>query len=83
MAVPVHARDVLNELKWSRGRLEDAVITYLHRGAPGDVMEVEGRDVREVAPGWLVLEGAQIPWHRVLRIELDGQVVWERRAAEP
>lgn len=62
-------------------------------------MEVEGRDVREVAHGWLVLDGAQIPsgraaarplgrevrvpWHRILRIELDGEVVWARRTADP
>lgn len=57
------------------------MITYVHRGAPGDVLEVTGRDVRDVARGWLVLEGAQIPWHRVLRIELDGDLVWERRTA--
>lgn len=24
---------------------------------------------------------AMIPYHRILRIELDGAVVWERRAA--
>lgn len=61
-------------------------------------MEVEGRDVREVAHGWLVLESAtpsdratapplggerRIPWHRILRIDLDGAVVWERKTHPP
>lgn len=94
----MHARDVLNELKWSRGRLADAVVTYVHRGAPGDVMEVTGGDIREVTHGWLilgprpkddatrrgasdvVLEGAHIPWHRILTIALDGEVLWARRS---
>lgn len=44
------------------------------------MLAIEGRDVREVSHGWLVLRAVRVPWHRIQRIELDGEVVWERRS---
>ena len=60
-------------------------MTYVHRGAPGDVRIVAGSEIAELGPSFMELrsEGpmpAMIPYHRVLRIELDGSPVWERRA---
>jgi uncharacterized protein (UPF0248 family) len=76
------AKQALNELRWHRQRLEDAVIVYLHRGAPGDEMAVRGSDVLALRSSFFDLrDGASIPYHRVRRIELDGQVVWARREA--
>ncbi|HLE97216.1 MAG TPA: RNA repair domain-containing protein [Candidatus Thermoplasmatota archaeon] len=79
----------MNEVRWRLGRFEDLVIVYRHRGAPGDVRAVEGRAVREVTRGWLVLErirggySTSIPWHRVVRLELDAHVLWERAPRQP
>jgi uncharacterized protein (UPF0248 family) len=75
------AKDALDELRWHRQRLGDAVIAYRHRGAPGDERHVRGSDILALRASFFDLpDGASIPYHRVLRIELDGAVVWERRA---
>lgn len=80
-------RDALNKLKWQLRALDDAQIEYLHRGAPNDTRVVAGRDVRDVG-SWAFVTGegaheATIPYHRVRRITLHGDVVWERARQEP
>jgi uncharacterized protein len=73
------ARDALNELRWSEQRLGEAVIFYVHRGAPGDTRAVRGTDVLGLRRGFFDLrDGASIPYHRVKRIEVAGEVVWAR-----
>jgi hypothetical protein len=73
-------REVLNELKWKEHALDDALVWYVHRGAPGDARAVSGRDVRALGASFLELGDASIPYHRVFRIERPaGTVVWERR----
>lgn len=76
------ARDALNDLKWHRGELEEAVVFYLHRGAPHDTAAVRGRDIVALRHSFFDLpDGGSIPYHRVRRIEVRGEVVWERRPA--
>lgn len=73
------ARDALNDLRWHRGELARAVVVYVHRGAPGDTMAVRGSDIVALRRSFFDLaSGASIPYHRVLRIEVDGEAVWER-----
>ena len=79
----IHAKDLLNDLKWHRRALDRALIHYVHRGAPGDEAVVEGRDIVELGASFFTLarpgtRSASIPYHRVLRVELDGGLVWER-----
>lgn len=75
-------REVLNELRWRHDALGDATVYYRHRGAPGDVADVSGRDI--LATGSWFFErrarwgSASIPYHRVLRIERGDDVLWER-----
>lgn len=76
------ARDALNDLKWNRRQLEEAVVFYVHRGAPGDVAAARGSDILELRRSFFDLQGgASIPYHRVLRIEVGGSVFWERPRA--
>lgn len=76
------AKDALNELKWNQQRLDEAVVWFVHRGAPGDERGVPGRDITALRSSFFDLrEGASIPYHRVLRIEVAGALVWERGGA--
>lgn len=76
------AREALNRLKWDQRALDEAVVFYLHRGAPHDIMAVQGADILALRTSFFdVREGSSIPYHRVRRIELRGEVMWERRAA--
>lgn len=72
-------RDALNELKWVSGSLERAVIRYVSRGSPNDEAELSGAEIVHIGASFLELaSGIGIPHHRVVRIEVDGVVVFER-----
>jgi uncharacterized protein (UPF0248 family) len=76
-------RDTLNKLRWhTKFNLRDAKVTIVHRGAPGDVKVIEGKDIRELGPAFmrvLTPEGeVQIPYHRILRIEAQGRTLWRK-----
>ncbi len=74
---------MLNKLKWSgEVELQSAKITILHRGAPNDKRVIEGSDILELGRGFMHVaspEGeVEIPYHRILRIEARGRVLWEK-----
>ena len=71
-------REVLNEMKWRDDALAEALVWYVHRGAPGDARAVRGAEIRSLGTSFFELEDASIPYHRVFRIERGGRVVWER-----
>lgn len=73
-------REVLNEIKWKESpELDGVEIWYLHRGAPEDTMVIRGNEVVHIGRHYLELEGASIPYHRILKICFNGEVVYERR----
>jgi uncharacterized protein (UPF0248 family) len=75
----VYPREVLNRLKWTEGEsLDEAVIFYIHRGAPGDVASVTGADIVSLGRGFFDLDEVSIPYHRILRIEYRGEVIFEK-----
>jgi uncharacterized protein (UPF0248 family) len=69
-------------LKWGSKDLNKARVTILHRGAPGDQRLIGGGEILELGRGFMRVrspEGeVEIPYHRVLRIEVEGRTVWER-----
>jgi uncharacterized protein (UPF0248 family) len=71
-------RDILNELKWREGLdLREAVITYRHRGAPGDVRTISGNDIEALQHSFFITESGTIPYHRILRIDHRGRTLFE------
>lgn len=74
-------REILNELKWHpKLKLQDARITIAHRGAPNDKRVIQGGEVLELGRSFMRVaspEGeVEIPYHRVLRIEAQGKMLW-------
>jgi len=77
----VYPREVLNRLKWTGGEsLDDAVIWYVHRGAPGDALRITGDKVKELGRGFFDTEDATVPYHRILKIEYRGRIVFEKKS---
>jgi len=75
-------RDLLNRHKWESRDLDRVVVTYRHRGAPGDEAQVRGSDVLDVGPSFLALRGGtMIPYHRVLRVQVGDSVAFQRADA--
>lgn len=78
------AREILNQLKWGgRGDFDDARVTILHRGAPGDKRIIVGSDVLDVGRGFMRVASpdgvVEIPYHRIIRIEAGGQIKFRKR----
>ncbi len=72
-------RDVLNELKWRHERsLDETKIYYVHRGAPGDYRVMSGFEIEELNRSFIKTEEAQIPYHRVFKIEHEEEIIFER-----
>jgi len=76
-----HPRLLLNEIKW-RFDLNRCKVYYIHRGAPGNVKMIEGSLIKNIERGFLVIEGVMeevyIPYHRIIRIDYDTQMIFER-----
>lgn len=69
----------MNELKWRENRaLEKADIHYVHRGAPDDFRIMNGGDIIDLGRSFIKLEEAHIPYHRVFKVEYDGEVIFSR-----
>jgi uncharacterized protein (UPF0248 family) len=76
----VFPREVLNQLKWCpSGGLERAEITYLHRGAPYDEMTIMGSEITELERSFFCTSESKIPYHRIRRITLDGEMLYDHR----
>ncbi len=76
-------REILNELKWRRTNgLGDAKVTILHRGAPDDKCVVEGSKITKLDRGFMHVVTprgeVEIPYHRILKIEAFGRVLWQK-----
>jgi uncharacterized protein (UPF0248 family) len=75
----VYPRDVLNRLRWTEGEsLDQATIWYVHRGAPGDVLRISGTQIKALGKGFFETDEAMIPYHRILRIDYGGKVLFEK-----
>jgi uncharacterized protein len=70
-----YPREVLNRLRW-QGGLEEAIVTYLHRGAPGDKVTVRGKDIMELGRSFFTTAEATIPYHRIRLIERGDNVLY-------
>jgi uncharacterized protein (UPF0248 family) len=75
----VYPREVLNRLRWTEGEsLEEAVIWYVHRGAPGNVKKIDGTCIISLGRGFFETDEATIPYHRILRIDYNGRILFEK-----
>ncbi len=73
------AREVLNELRW-RGadRLPQAVLTYRDRTRLGGDRLIRGSEIVELERRYFITAGGRLPYYKIDRIEIAGEVVFER-----
>ncbi len=72
-----YPRQVLNKMRWGTGGLNNVVVTYIHRGGPGDLAYVNGEAITELGRSFFLVGEAQIPYHRIVKIEKDGEMVFQ------
>ena len=74
----MNAKQVLDELKWREDMaLAEAIIFYVHRGAPDDTKTISGKDIIETDASFFTTAEASVPYHRIFRIEYRGQILLE------
>ncbi|HEC81562.1 MAG TPA: DUF504 domain-containing protein [Thermoplasmatales archaeon] len=72
-------RDILNKLKWRGDKDFNRVeVWYRHRGAPNDTKLIMGEEIVSVGKSFLETKTAMIPYHRVLKIVYEGEVLFDR-----
>lgn len=78
------AKRVLDMLLWHpEKKIKNCIITFIHRGAPGNLKRIEGSSIRSLEGGFIILEDeTKIPCHRVIRIECDQDFLWEKKLKE-
>ncbi len=72
-------RDVLNRLRWDPHAAAASVFVevLVREGDREGVCEVRFADVTEILPGGVtVADGTFLPYHRVVRVRRDGEVLW-------
>jgi uncharacterized protein (UPF0248 family) len=80
-------KNILNKLRWDSGeKAEEYLITYRHRGAPGDVKRVKASAILKLGKSYFTLpseseDEVTIPFHRVLEVRNTAteEVVWKSR----
>ena len=64
-------------MRWGDGGLHDVVITYIHRGGPDDLASVKGESITDLDRSFFTVGEGQIPYHRIVKIEKKGEVVFQ------
>jgi uncharacterized protein len=70
-------RTLLNEIKWTKD-LQKTELWYVHRGAPHNTKIVSGAEIISVGRWFLETSSATIPYHRIIKILYEGNVVFDR-----
>lgn len=75
-------RSTLNELKWRWDALDEVEVYFEDREAPDGEARASGSDVVQLGRSFVTLQRdfgeVQLPYHRIQRIERDGETVFDR-----
>jgi uncharacterized protein (UPF0248 family) len=74
------AKNVLNMILWHPEMdIDKCNITYVHRGAPGNLKKISCSRINNLERGFLIFDDeTQIPCHRIVKIEYNNQVMWNK-----
>ncbi len=72
-------RKTLNEYKWRPDTdFSKIVVYYIDRLAPEGYAVLHGSDIVDMGDMFIFTREGMIPYHRVIKIEYDGKVIWKR-----
>ena len=74
-----YPREILNRLKWKEGSLKGVKVTYVHRGAPGDILTIHAEEIISLGRSFFSTVDSDIPYHRILLIERSDEVLFDVR----
>ncbi len=72
---------ILNRLKW-QGKLHEAEIIIVHRGAPENRKTIKGSGITELKKGYFYYKSKNkeiyIPLHRIIEVRQRGKILWRK-----
>lgn len=74
------AREVLNELKWRKGRDIRKAVLYVKDRSRRDLRTISGSEIAELGKSFFSVGGTSIPYYKIEVIEYEGSVVYRRRS---
>jgi len=74
------AKNTLNMIFWHPDRnINNCRVTFLNRGSLGNLKTISGNKIDRIQHGFMILyDGAQIPYHRIVKIEYNGKIIWKK-----
>jgi uncharacterized protein (UPF0248 family) len=83
-------RNILNRIFWDkRQNPEDYVLSFIHRGALGDVKTISLKKICEIGGSWFTYQDdsgrkTTIPFHRIMLLKnvQTGNVLWRKRVVQ-
>ena len=75
------AKNILNMVLWHpEMEIDHTKISYIHRGAPGNIKTIQGSSIERIENGFLVLnDETQIPFHRIIEIDYEDKLIWRKK----
>ena len=74
------AKNIINMVLWHpEMEINRSIISYIHRGAHGNIKTIHGSLIDRIENGFLILKDeTQIPFHRIIKIEYDQKILWKK-----
>lgn len=71
----------MNMILWHpEMEINQSNISYIHRGAHGNIKTINGSSIDRIENGFLILKDeTQIPFHRIIKIEYKEKILWKKR----
>jgi len=77
------AREVLNEIRWREGgEMGLAEIWFADRNSPTGCKIIPGTEITETGRGYFSTADAMLPYYKIIKIEYEGKVLFDRREAD-
>jgi len=85
--MPHPLKNIFNKIFWDkRENPRDYSVTFIHRGAPGDIKRISVSSIEKVGASWFTYssgedESTVIPFHRIIEIKnvKSKEVLWRSR----
>ncbi len=69
--------EILNKLKWhEKYDFNKVIIWYINR--PDGVNCIRGEQIKKIGKKFLETEGKYIPYHRIIKIEYEGEIIYKK-----
>jgi uncharacterized protein len=74
------AKNALNMIFWHPDRdINKCRVTFINRGSMGNLKTIPGNMIDRIQGGFMILlGGAQIPYHRIVKIECNSKIIWRK-----